>query len=110
MTDDIIDISESDALRKIVSINDLVHSPVRMAVLIFLSRRPTATFPELQHVLDVTSGNLSSHIIRLEKAQLLVIEKKFIDVKPTTVVSLTSQGIQAINQYKEMLNKLLSDL
>lgn len=102
------DNDKKDTFKKIAGISDLIHTPVRLAILVFLLTIPKATFSEIKQVLNVTSGNLSSHIKRLEKAEYVYIVKKFIDAKPTTEVSISPQGLKAIDEYKKLLKNLLN--
>lgn len=101
------DKEQSDAIRKIVNISELMHTPVRLAILLFLHKYPVSTFPELKLALNVSSGNLSSHIKKLENGKMIYVEKKFIDAKPSTLVSLTIEGITALAEYKNILKSLL---
>jgi hypothetical protein len=55
--------------------------------------------------LDLT-GNLSSHLARLEEAGLVLIEKRFMGKTPNTLVSLTEQGQTAIERHWQLLEKL----
>jgi len=57
--------------------------------------------------LEVTEGNLSSHIRKLEEAGLLNVEKVFVDRKPKTWIALTARGRQAFSRYVEELEKIV---
>jgi len=104
MPDDIKD------LQRIADVDQLVHHPTRLAILIFLLPRPRVTFPEVIEALDLTSGNLSSHMKKLEASQLIIVEKKFVDARPTTLLSLTSIGKQAIQNYAHLLRDVLDQV
>jgi len=58
----------------------------------------------------LTWGNLSSHLSTLEEAGYVNIEKKFIQKKSHTMVSLTEKGSQAFKEYKQSLLQVLNDL
>lgn len=66
-----------------------------------------ADFNRLKELLDVTDGNLASHIKALENAEYISIEKQFIDRKPNTRYSATSLGKQEFKKHIEALEKLL---
>ncbi|MCY3412753.1 MAG: transcriptional regulator [Candidatus Heimdallarchaeota archaeon] len=101
--------SDSSDFKRIVNINELIHSPVRLAILLLLMSRPIATFPEVKLALDVTAGNLSSHIKRLEAANLIVTSKEFINAKPTTQLVITPEGMNAVIEYKKLLQGMLDN-
>ncbi len=102
-----IDKSENIDLKTILSIDANVHNPIRLSILIFLLPRGRATFTLIQKTLGVTSGNLSSHIKKLQSNKLIEIQKVFIDLKPTTEVYLSSQGRKAIVSYAESFSSVL---
>ncbi|MHA2030192.1 MAG: transcriptional regulator [Candidatus Hodarchaeales archaeon] len=108
------DNSENTDLKTILSVDASVHNPIRLSILMFLLPRGRATFTLIQRTLGgVTSGNLSSHIKKLQSNKLVEIRKVFIDLKPTTEVYLSSQGRKAIVSYAKhmssVLHKMLKD-
>jgi DNA-binding MarR family transcriptional regulator len=100
---------DQDNIKNYLSFNDLLHTPVRFAILLYLLSNYNASFPEIKHALDLTSGNLSSHIKKLEQANLILINKLFINAKPTTILSLTPLGRKTVSNYMETLKSLLSN-
>ena len=101
---------DDKTLRKIVDLDLLIHTPARLAILMFLLPRLKATFPEVSEALDLTSGNLSSHTKKLEQAEFIEIEKAFVDNKPTTILLLTNNGRQAVLQYADILKSALEKM
>ena len=97
-------------IKRVVDLNTLIHTPARLAILMFLMPRGCATFPEIIEALELTSGNLSSHSKKLASADLLEIEKTFVGDKPTTIIYITQQGRSAILQYAEILKSALDEL
>jgi len=88
----------------------LIHQPTRlriMAALSTLEEGARVDFTFLSDELEVTEGNLSSHIRKLEEAELLSVEKVFVDRKPKTWLSLTNRGRQAFEQYVQDLEKIV---
>ncbi|MHA2028307.1 MAG: transcriptional regulator [Candidatus Kariarchaeaceae archaeon] len=103
--------SDEKALKSIVDLkDDVIHTPVRLATLIFLLPRSKTPFPEIQKALDLTSGNLASHIKKLEDLELVYVEKLFVDNKPTTLVEISPTGISAINNYATTLKNALESV
>ncbi len=105
---DIIVTDESD-LESIVNINELVHSPARLAILLFLLSRAETTFSIVCKALKLTRGNLSTHLKKLEQSKLVYIDKRFIDAKPTTIISLTKEGRNQVLDYATNLSSILSE-
>ncbi|MFX0091108.1 MAG: transcriptional regulator [Candidatus Hodarchaeota archaeon] len=58
---------QEDNLKKVLEIDDIIHSPARLAILIFLLPRGKGQFTLIRKTLALTAGNLSSHIQKLEK-------------------------------------------
>lgn len=70
----------------------------------------SADFLFLQNQLDMTPGNLSSHLRKLEDADYVEIVKEFVEKKPHTALKLTKKGQEAFTKYKENLKQVLKDL
>ena len=62
----------------------------------------------LKELLDVTDGNLASHIKTLEAKNYIVVEKKFLGKKPNTRYLITTEGRKAFNNHLEALEELLN--
>src|SRR3954468_20739579 len=84
----------------------LIHEPGRLAILTVLSSVASADFVFLQRATGLTKGNLSSHLSKLEEAELVTIEKRFVLKMPNTNVSLTALGKQRIAAHWEQLERL----
>ena len=64
-------------------------------------------FVSLKEQLQVTDGNIASHITALEKMAYIKVEKKFIGKKPNTTYSVTAQGKKAFKEHINALEKLI---
>jgi DNA-binding MarR family transcriptional regulator len=64
-------------------------------------------FSSLKEMLDITDGNLASHISALEKLEYIEVQKQFIGKKPNTTYSVTRAGKKAFNEHLDALEKLL---
>lgn len=64
-------------------------------------------FTSLKEYLDVTDGNLATHIKRLEKERFINIEKSFIDNKPNTNYSMTPEGQKAFEEHLNVLEQII---
>lgn len=88
-------------------IDDVIHGRLRLGVMAYLTNAEVADFNELKSVLEVTQGNLSVQLRKLEDAGYVSIEKGFLGRKPRTQVRLTAEGRKAFAAYLEALGRLL---
>jgi DNA-binding MarR family transcriptional regulator len=71
-----------------------------------LSACASADFLYLQRLTGLSKGNLSSHLAKLEGAELVRIDKHFVGKTPRTNVSMTAAGRKAIERYWQQLDEL----
>lgn len=91
-------------------LDEIIHSQARLrivAALAALNADDEVSFPKLQKLLDVTAGNLSTHLRKLEDAGYVRQVKTFVGRKPTTYLSLTAVGRSAFDTYTQTLRALL---
>ena len=78
-----------------------------MAALSALGGGDRMTFPSLQQVLDMTAGNLSVHLTKLEQAGYVEVTKSFRGRTPTTSAALTHRGRAAFEEYTSAVRALI---
>jgi len=81
--------------------------PARLSILVYLYFTQSTKFTSLQKRLGLTSGNLSSHLRKLEALGYVRISKYFVDLKPTTVVSITQEGAQRVQTQLARMRELV---
>jgi DNA-binding MarR family transcriptional regulator len=91
------------------NIDRLIHEPTRLMIMTQLYVVESADFLFLQNQLQMTPGNLSSHLSKLEEAGYVEIVKEFIERKPHTALTLTKKGRDAFNGYRKAIRKALED-
>jgi DNA-binding MarR family transcriptional regulator len=84
--------------------------PTRLSILVYLYFTQHATFPVLQKKLGLTSGNLSSHLRKLEELEMIRISKRFVDLKPTTFAVLTPTGFERVRSQMVRMRELVSKI
>ncbi|WP_262692350.1 winged helix-turn-helix domain-containing protein [Kordiimonas aestuarii] len=89
------------------TINDVIHSRVRLAIMSYLASARAAEFTELKKVLKVSDGNLSTHLKKLEDHAYVKTEKGFVGRKPQTMVEITDEGSKAFRAYVEGIASML---
>jgi DNA-binding MarR family transcriptional regulator len=95
------------------ALDPVIHAPVRLrivATLAALSAGDTLSFTRLQDMLDLTAGNLITHLRKLEEAGYLTSETTGNGRASRTSVGLTSDGRAALAGYTEALRGLLNGL
>lgn len=72
-----------------------------------LAVNDTLDFNTLKEYLDVTDGNLASHLKALEKEEYLGVKKSFIGRKPNTKYYMTKKGKKAFEEHISALEDLI---
>ena len=91
--------------------NEIIHQTLRLRIMAALtSLSPDEAgldFSRLKKLTGATDGNLGAHILALEKAGYVVVEKSFVDRKPRTVVSASADGRKAFTDHVAFLKGLI---
>ena len=66
-------------------------------------------FNKMKEVLDLTDGNLASHITALEKEGYVHVKKEFAGKKTLTTYSATKVGMKAFNEHLDALETILKN-
>lgn len=91
-------------------LDPVIHAQARLrivAALATLREGESISFPRLQDLLDMTAGNLSTHLRKLEDPQYVMVDKSHEGRMPVTYLSLTKKGRRAFEDYTEALRELL---
>lgn len=83
------------------------ESRVRLGIMSALAVNDTLDFTSLKEYLDVTDGNLATHLKKLEKEAFIEVEKSFIDNKPNTKYSMTKEGNKAFEEHLNVLEQII---
>ncbi|MEV4137403.1 transcriptional regulator [Dactylosporangium sp. NPDC049742] len=91
-------------------LDPVIHAQARLRIMAALSGLPAGdrmTFPRLQELLDMTAGNLSVHLTKLEQAGYVDLVKSFRGRTPTTSAALSTRGRVAFDDYTTAVRALL---
>jgi DNA-binding MarR family transcriptional regulator len=88
-------------------LNKAFESRVRLGIMSILMVNDSVDFLTLKEMLQVTDGNIASHVTALEKLQYIEIKKQFIGKKPNTSYSVTNAGRKAFTEHLDALEKLI---
>lgn len=91
----------------IKGLNKAFESRIRLGIMAVLAANEAMDFNALKAWLDVTDGNLASHLKALEKEVYVVVEKSFVGRKPNTKYAITANGRQAFLEHLAALEKLI---
>ncbi len=91
-----------------VSLDPLLHSELRLAVMSILISVEEADFVYLREKTGATAGNLSVQIDKLNEAGYIDMERGFAGKRTRTVCRITPKGIDAFQQYVEALQSYLN--
>ncbi|MEX0995624.1 MAG: transcriptional regulator [Flavobacteriaceae bacterium] len=89
-------------------INKLFDHRIRLGIMSILMVNEDADFNRLKELLEVTDGNLASHLKALETANYITVEKSFINRKPNTRYAVTKLGNIAFKKHIEAIEKLIN--
>ena len=91
----------------ISNINKAFESRARLGIMSLLMVESKLDFNSLKETLQLTDGNLASHLRALEDLGYISVEKKFIARKPKTHYRATSEGQHAFDEHLKALEKLI---
>jgi DNA-binding MarR family transcriptional regulator len=91
-------------------IDTIIHQPARlkiMASLMTLEPGEQVDFVYLRKILKLTDGNLGAHLLKLEQARYIKVEKTFVARKPRSFISITTKGRSAFENHVTALEKIV---
>lgn len=91
-------------------IDKVIHEPARLGIVVHLYVLDSADALFLKNQMELSWGNLSSHLTKLEDADYIEVIKEFVDRKPVTSFRLTQKGREAFQKYRLRIKGLLDDL
>ena len=97
-------------LHDLAEVDRMVHEPARLMILMVLFTVESADFTFLINATELTDGNLSSHLSKLEQAGYVKIDKGYSGKKPRTLLRLTPAGRKAVKSYRATMEQALRKL
>lgn len=89
------------------SLDKVLEHRVRLQIMSVLVTEEALDFSGLKEILNVTDGNLASHIKALEKEKYVSVNKTFIDRKPNTRYKITEKGRNAFRKHLDALEQVI---
>jgi DNA-binding transcriptional ArsR family regulator len=88
-------------------LNKAFENRVRLGIMSTLMVNDHVDFNTLKEMLDLSDGNLASHVSALEKAGYVKVEKRFVGKIPNTTYKVSAAGKKAFTQHLDALEELL---
>ncbi len=89
-------------------LNKLFDSRVRLGIMSALMVNENVNFNDLKELLQITDGNLASHLKALEENNFIKVEKGFIGRKTNTTYAITKPGEKAFKAHIDALEKMIN--
>ncbi len=90
-------------LQEINSLDQVIQNPARLMLVYLLERYDQMDYVDLMARTGLTSGNITTHIARLESSKYISIKKSFRGKKPHTTIELTPRGREAYHRWGEAI-------
>lgn len=91
----------------IANLNKEFESRIRLGIMSVLLVNDWLDFNAIKNTLNVTDGNLSSHISALEKAKYIEVKKEFVGKKPRTSYRVTQRGRKSFADHLNALEQII---
>ena len=102
--------ADQGPLRELAAVDRLIHEPARLVIVTILFATASADFLYLLRETNLTKGNLSTHLARLEEAGYVMIEKSYRGKVPLTTCRLSESGRTAFKAYRAWLKRAAQTL
>ena len=91
----------------IENLNKIFDSRIRLGIMSALMVNKDVNFNELKELLNITDGNLASHLKTLEESEFVKVQKGFIGRKSNTTYTITKAGEKAFKTHLTALEKMI---
>ena len=93
----------------ISNLQKVFESRIRLGIMSALMVNDTLDFNALKELLELTDGNLASHLKALEQQEIIVVSKQFVGRKPSTTYRATDLGKNLFRQHLAALEDLIGN-
>jgi DNA-binding MarR family transcriptional regulator len=91
-------------------LNKVFDSRIRIGIMSALMVNDSLNFNDLKTLIDVTDGNLATHLKTLEENKYMEVKKGFIGRKTNTTYSITRAGEKAFRAHLDALEQIIKNL
>jgi DNA-binding MarR family transcriptional regulator len=89
------------------SLDKVLEHRLRLQIMSVLVANESYDFNSLKELMNVTDGNLASHIKALEKEKYVLVHKTFVDRKPNTKYKASEKGKNAFKKHLDALEAVV---
>jgi DNA-binding MarR family transcriptional regulator len=89
------------------NLDKVLEHKVRLQIVSILAVNDSSDFTSLKELLDVTDGNLATHIKALEREKYVAVTKSFVDRKPNTRYKVTERGRTAFKRHLDAMAEVV---
>lgn len=97
-------------MNPISNLNKVFDSRIRLGVMSSLMVNSEMSFNDLKQMLEVTDGNLATHLVNLEENGYIKVHKGFIGRKTNTTYSITKAGEKSFKEHIEALESMIKGM
>ncbi|HVU28587.1 MAG TPA: transcriptional regulator [Verrucomicrobiae bacterium] len=90
-----------------LQLDRVIHEKGRLAIMSMLAASPELSFTEMRDALEMTDGNLTTHIRALQQESYVSVTKSYQNKRPLTTCSLTASGRKAFADYVNLLEQIV---
>jgi DNA-binding MarR family transcriptional regulator len=91
----------------VLQLDRVIHEKGRLAIVSMLAASPELSFTELRNALEMTDGNLTTHIRTLQESGYVSVAKSYQRNRRLTTLSLTAAGRSAFADYVTLLERIV---
>jgi DNA-binding MarR family transcriptional regulator len=95
------------AINPISGLNKVFDNRIRLGVMSILVVNDEISFNDLKLMLEVTDGNLATHLVTLEENGFIKVHKGFIGRKTNTTYAITRAGQKAFSDHIAALEQMI---
>lgn len=96
--------------RDLTNVDRTIHAPARLMLMTILYSTESVDFVYLLKETGLTKGNLASHLAKLEEQRYLTVHKGYQGRVPLTTYSLTEEGREAFQNYRQQLQRIIDKI
>jgi len=101
---------EAGMKNPIEHLNKIFDSRIRLGIMSAVIVNDAINFNDLKELIDVTDGNLASHLKTLEENGYIKVQKGFVGRKKNTTYSVTRAGEKAFRQHLDALEQMIKSM
>ena len=92
------------------NLNKVFESRIRLGIMSSLMVNAELSFNDLKQTLEVSDGNLATHLVNLEENGYIKVHKGFIGRKTNTTYSITKAGEKAFKEHVKALENMIKGM